>query len=118
MQRTINSLSSQLSRMATEMKDMKREILMQIQRSSGSATGGKGGGEGSGGVTDQALHTVRSELHGLKSLLAKHSQLHKDSLQTLHQKVEAARAAGKTTYLVFKRCALDACTRNWMKIVA
>lgn len=95
MQRTINSLNTQVSRMATEIKDMKREILMQIQRSSGSATG-KGSTEGSAGsISDQALHTVRSELHGLKSLLAKHSQLHKDSLQTLHQKVEAARAAGK-----------------------
>lgn len=96
MQRTINSLLGQVTRLSTELRDMKKDILTHLQKATpgaGSKVGGSGDAKAGAG-TEHALHTVRTELHGLKNLLAQHSQIHRDSLHTLQQKVEAARATG------------------------
>ncbi|PFH37917.1 lectin family protein [Besnoitia besnoiti] len=96
MQRTINALGAQVTRLAADVREMKKEILGHIQKAGANwASGGAAAGEAkdAGAGTEEALHTVRTELHGLKNLLAQHSQIHRDSIHTLQQKVEAARAA-------------------------
>ncbi|KFG34350.1 lectin family protein, partial [Toxoplasma gondii RUB] len=92
MQRTINSLFSHVTRLSTELREMKKEIISHLQATPSLAK--SGADSKAGGGAEHALHTVRTELHGLKNLLAQHSQIHRDSLHTLQQKVEAARSTG------------------------